>query len=213
MGRSRGGTRHRAERTRRRIDAGRRICGRARHRHRQFHRRRSRRRGGLGRTDDAKHRANFDLGAFGHCDRRQHAGGGRVDLHRHLVRFELDQWIVEGNCLALLGRWSDALGIYNGAVVTLTQLVERGAQAELGELAQKEAEELLENGARWLGEPDVPRHVVVSPSTPEGLRDLAEREQADVIVSTYRRCGFQLERHADLETGGAWWRTLLLRRE
>ena len=55
-------------------------------------------------------------------------------------------------------------------------------------LAQKEAEELLENGARWLGDPAVPRHVVLSPSTPEGLRDLAEREQADVIAfgSEYR---------------------------
>jgi nucleotide-binding universal stress UspA family protein len=56
------------------------------------------------------------------------------------------------------------------------------------QLAQKEAEELLENGARWLGDPDVPRHVVLSPSTPEGLRDLAEREHADVIAfgSEYR---------------------------
>jgi nucleotide-binding universal stress UspA family protein len=34
----------------------------------------------------------------------------------------------------------------------------------------------------------VPRYVVLSPSTPEGLRDLAEREGADVIVfgSEYR---------------------------
>lgn len=55
-------------------------------------------------------------------------------------------------------------------------------------LAQSEAEELLETGARWLGEPDVPRHVVLSASTPEGLRGLAEREGADVIVfgSEYR---------------------------
>ena len=37
-------------------------------------------------------------------------------------------------------------------------------------------------------------------------------EQADMIVSTYRRRGFAYERHIDLETGGAWWRTLLLRR-
>jgi ribosomal protein L11 methyltransferase len=37
-------------------------------------------------------------------------------------------------------------------------------------------------------------------------------EQADMIVSTYRRRGFQPERHIDLETGGAWWRTLLLRK-
>jgi len=37
-------------------------------------------------------------------------------------------------------------------------------------------------------------------------------EQADMILSTYRRRGFELERHIDLETGGAEWRTLLLRR-
>jgi nucleotide-binding universal stress UspA family protein len=55
-------------------------------------------------------------------------------------------------------------------------------------LAQHEAEELLETGARWLDDPDVPRYVVLSASTPEGLRELAEREGADVIVfgSEYR---------------------------
>jgi ribosomal protein L11 methyltransferase len=37
-------------------------------------------------------------------------------------------------------------------------------------------------------------------------------EQADMIVSTYQRRGFALERHINLETGGAWWRTLVLRR-
>jgi ribosomal protein L11 methyltransferase len=36
-------------------------------------------------------------------------------------------------------------------------------------------------------------------------------EQADMILSSYKRRGFTLERHIDLETGGAWWRTLLLR--
>jgi nucleotide-binding universal stress UspA family protein len=61
---------------------------------------------------------------------------------------------------------------------------ERGREA----LAQHEAEELLETGARWLGDPTVPQHVVVSASTPDGLRDLAEREAADLIVfgSEYR---------------------------
>jgi len=38
-------------------------------------------------------------------------------------------------------------------------------------------------------------------------------EQADEVVAAYRRKGFVLERHIDLETGGAWWRTLLLRRK
>ena len=37
-------------------------------------------------------------------------------------------------------------------------------------------------------------------------------EQADDILAVYRRWGFALERHIDLETGGAMWRTLLLRR-
>jgi ribosomal protein L11 methyltransferase len=37
-------------------------------------------------------------------------------------------------------------------------------------------------------------------------------EQADMILSTYKRRGFVFERSIDRETGGADWRTLLLRR-
>jgi ribosomal protein L11 methyltransferase len=37
-------------------------------------------------------------------------------------------------------------------------------------------------------------------------------EQADMILSTYRRRGFAFERSIDRETGGADWRTLLLRK-
>jgi ribosomal protein L11 methyltransferase len=37
-------------------------------------------------------------------------------------------------------------------------------------------------------------------------------EQAELMLSTYARDGFTFERHIDLETGGDWWRTLLLRR-
>jgi len=37
-------------------------------------------------------------------------------------------------------------------------------------------------------------------------------EQAAHILSVYARCAFAFERRIDLETGGAWWRTLLLRR-
>jgi nucleotide-binding universal stress UspA family protein len=56
------------------------------------------------------------------------------------------------------------------------------------ELAQHDAERLLERGASWLGQPDMPRHVVVSPSTGDGLAALAEREGASMIVfgSDYR---------------------------
>jgi nucleotide-binding universal stress UspA family protein len=51
-----------------------------------------------------------------------------------------------------------------------------------GALEQKEAEELLARGAGSVGAPDMPRHVVVNPSTSTGLAELAERENADVIV-------------------------------
>jgi ribosomal protein L11 methyltransferase len=37
-------------------------------------------------------------------------------------------------------------------------------------------------------------------------------EQADMILSTYQRRGFAFERSVDRETGGADWRTLLLRK-
>jgi nucleotide-binding universal stress UspA family protein len=56
------------------------------------------------------------------------------------------------------------------------------------ELAQHDAERRLELGAAWLEDPDIPRHVVFSGSTGEGLEQLAEAEQASVIVfgSDYR---------------------------
>lgn len=56
------------------------------------------------------------------------------------------------------------------------------------ELAQHDAERRLEQGAAWLEDPDIPRHVVFSSSTGEGLEQLAEAEQASVIVfgSDYR---------------------------
>ncbi len=37
-------------------------------------------------------------------------------------------------------------------------------------------------------------------------------EQADSILATYGSRGFAFERRIDLETGGAWWRSLVLRR-
>ena len=68
--------------------------------------------------------------------------------------------------------------------------VRHAAESDPAREAQAHAESvaLLDAGARWLGRPDVPRHVVLSGSTPEGLRSLAEREHADVIVfgSEYR---------------------------
>jgi nucleotide-binding universal stress UspA family protein len=56
------------------------------------------------------------------------------------------------------------------------------------ELEEHEAEALLERGARSLDGIDADRRVVVSGSTAEGLRWLAEEEGADIIVfgSDYR---------------------------
>jgi nucleotide-binding universal stress UspA family protein len=48
--------------------------------------------------------------------------------------------------------------------------------------AQQQAEGLLERGAKWLGHPEVSRHVVVNASTGEGLRALAKQEQADLVI-------------------------------
>lgn len=56
------------------------------------------------------------------------------------------------------------------------------------EIAQHDAERRLESGVAWLGDPSIPTHVVFSGSTGEGLEQLAESEQASVIVfgSDYR---------------------------
>ncbi len=56
------------------------------------------------------------------------------------------------------------------------------------ELAEHDAQRRLEQGAAWLGEPSLHRHVVVSPSTWEGLARLAAQESASMIVfgSDYR---------------------------
>jgi nucleotide-binding universal stress UspA family protein len=56
------------------------------------------------------------------------------------------------------------------------------------ELSHHDAHALLERGAGWLDEPDIPRRVVMNASTGEGLAWLAAAEQADLIIfgSDYR---------------------------
>jgi len=49
-------------------------------------------------------------------------------------------------------------------------------------IAQAEAQEVLDRGVELLGDPGAPRHVVIDRSTPEGLRTLAAKEGAGVIV-------------------------------
>lgn len=85
-----------------------------------------------------------------------------------------------------------ALGrVLGGAGASLAlAYVRHSHEAESGRerLAESDAKALLEQGAAALGQPDVPRHVVLSGSTPEGLRGLALAERADLIVfgSEYR---------------------------
>ena len=56
------------------------------------------------------------------------------------------------------------------------------------QLAEHDASRRLEQGAAWLGQPDIACHVVFSASTGEGLAHLAETEKASLVVfgSDYR---------------------------
>ena len=56
------------------------------------------------------------------------------------------------------------------------------------ELEEHEAEALLERGAERLADLEVDTRVMISPSTPEGLRQLIEERRADIVVfgSDYR---------------------------
>jgi nucleotide-binding universal stress UspA family protein len=81
------------------------------------------------------------------------------------------------DALALGRRFADA-----GATLALAYV--RHAE----EMDELQARALLDRGAQAIGRPDAARHVVLHASTGDGLRDLAEREQADIIVfgSDYR---------------------------
>ena len=91
------------------------------------------------------------------------------------------------------------------AYVRHAQEVESGRER----LAESEAKALLAAGANVLGNPDVPQFVVISGSTPEGLRTLALAEHADVIVfgSEYRTAPGHVDPQASarrLLDGGAF---------
>jgi nucleotide-binding universal stress UspA family protein len=74
---------------------------------------------------------------------------------------------------------------YSGATLSLAYVVH---DQESGAAERRRAEERLEHGARLIGAPDLPRHLVFNASTGEGLLELAAREHADVVVfgSDYR---------------------------
>jgi hypothetical protein len=63
------------------------------------------------------------------------------------------------------------------------------------EIAQHDAQQRLHHGAIWLGDETLPQHVVLNPSTAEGLAALADAQGASVIVfgSDYRTTPGQVE--------------------
>jgi nucleotide-binding universal stress UspA family protein len=84
----------------------------------------------------------------------------------------------ENDAIALGHTFADAGGSLALAYVRHAHESDRERET----LIQAEAEHVLERGATLLGDPQVARHVVTDRSTPEGLKALAEREAADVIV-------------------------------
>ncbi len=88
----------------------------------------------------------------------------------------------------------DALGlarVFAGAGASLTLAYVRHTtlvEPDREQLEEHEAEALLERGARWLGDLEVARRVVLSPSTGEGLKWLAEQEDSELVIfgSDYR---------------------------
>jgi nucleotide-binding universal stress UspA family protein len=76
-----------------------------------------------------------------------------------------------------------------GAALTLAY-VRHATQSDRAQEEREahQAEMLLARGARWLDGAGVSTRIVVSPSTPEGLRRLVAEEDADIIVfgSDYR---------------------------
>jgi nucleotide-binding universal stress UspA family protein len=95
-----------------------------------------------------------------------------------------DDTLNDHDALALGRLLSQAGAQLELAYVRHTTEAERSRE----ELEEHEAEALLERGARWLDNLDVPRRVLVSGSTGEGLGWLAEHEEAQIIVfgSDYR---------------------------
>ena len=88
------------------------------------------------------------------------------------------------DALALGRRLRDAGANVSLAYVRHIQLEAADREA----LEESDAQRLLSEGAELLGDPSVPRHVVIDASTGEGLIALAEREGADLVVfgSDYR---------------------------
>ena len=98
--------------------------------------------------------------------------------------FRYDGTDNDHDALALGSLLAGPAGALELAYVRHAHEVESGRER----LVEKDAEALLAAGAAVIGRPDIPQHVSLSASTPEGLRALALDEEASVIVfgSEYR---------------------------
>jgi nucleotide-binding universal stress UspA family protein len=94
-----------------------------------------------------------------------------------IVIVSYDETRYDRDALALGRRFADA-----GATLALAYV------RHAPDLDERKARAMLDRGALAVGRPDAARHVVLNASTGDGLRDLAEREQADIVVfgSDYR---------------------------
>jgi nucleotide-binding universal stress UspA family protein len=102
---------------------------------------------------------------------------GATSMQTHII-ISYDGTDNDHDALALGRVFGDA-----GARVSLAYVRHSNeADGAAERAAQAAAEDILERGAQWLGHPEVDRHVVLSGSTGEGLRALAERERADLVV-------------------------------
>jgi nucleotide-binding universal stress UspA family protein len=83
----------------------------------------------------------------------------------------------------------DALALGRALALSGAELGLAYVRHSFGEsLDQQAAEELLARGAESVGTPDLPKYVVINPATSVGLAELAENDDADVLVfgSEYR---------------------------
>ena len=77
----------------------------------------------------------------------------------------------------------------------------RESESDREATAQKDAEALLKHGAVWLEHPEIPQHVIINASTPDGLAELAAIEHADVVIfgSEYRTAANHVQPQASAQ--------------
>ncbi len=123
------------------------------------------------------------LGPMAKGGRRSEAAGFRLEMSADII-ISYDGTPNDDDALAL-GRLLERTGARLAlAYVRHSREYDPGRE----QLAQHDANRRLEQGAAWLGSPDIDRHVTFSASTGEGLTQLAAAEGASLVAfgSDYR---------------------------